>query len=84
MAVPVEVITRQRPWGSGVPAGTVAVILFDELRTNVAATWYSVTELTLLKLAPISTTCEPTGPLIGLSEPIAGVAAPVVTLNVGS
>ena len=86
MAVPAGEMTRQRPCGSGVPAGTVAVIVFP-LRVNAAGTWYSVTEVAPLKFAPLSVTVEPTGPLMGLSDPIAGSAVdrePVVGVKIGS
>jgi hypothetical protein len=66
-------VTRQSPLQA--PAGTLAVIRFEDKTVKVVGTRQSVTPVVLLKPLPLIVTVPPIGPLVGEKELIVGAAA---------
>lgn len=76
VAVPAGLVTEIFPVVA--PVGTVAVILVEESTVNFAADVpLNFTPVAPVKFVPLIVTEVPTGPLVGLNEPMVGAAAPV-------
>lgn len=71
VAVPAELLTVIRPVVA--PAGTVAVILVEELTVNCADTPLNATEEMAVKLVPLMVTEVPGAPEAGVKDVIVGV-----------
>ena len=78
VAVPAAVVTPILP--NVAPAGTVAVILVDELTVNAAAVPLNVTAVAPVKFAPLTTTLAPGAPLAGVNPVIRGATMKLVAL----
>lgn len=66
LATPARLITLTRP--EVAPAGTFVRNCVAESIVKLAETPLNVTELTLLKLVPVTVTGVPTSPVVGLNE----------------
>ncbi len=79
--VPFGVVTEILPVVA--PAGTLALMLVDELTVNVdAAVLLNLTAVAPVKLVPVIDTFVPTGPLVGVKEvTVGGLPPPPVTVK---